>query len=422
MNALTSSTLPKLASQVNDFKRAESSPECEHGEHHGEPQSLGIYTANNGAKLPRNARYSLRMRAGKILSSLLKEKLDPSTGEIKKFPAHRTTQCTCALHDHADLTYFFKSDMSTSGHQFKGLISCGSVWSCPVCSHKVAQFRSDEVTKAHDLMFAQGYKAYLITFTMSHKKTSDLSSLVDALNHAFSMTLKHRTFKTSFPDFEYVKAQECTYPFNSVTLANKNGFHPHIHLLAFTRSKYSPDFLKSAIFPIYNDYLNKSGFNSSYKRGLDVKDSFSNAEYLTKFGYSAESWRSGAEMALSIYKDGHPFSLIDTHPQAFLEYSKVYKGKRQITCSKGIRAIYPDFLKKDDAEIAQMESPDIFNQLVARFPKPFWNWLRANQCQDDLIYYANLSRGSGYDLLNSYLENKKNIFNSSTSFIATLLD
>lgn len=408
--------IDKSSNSVNTFIDSSSlcaSSKCERGEHFDDRASLGIYMANNVAKSSRNARYSLRMRAGKILSNLTKTIIDSSTGELKQVPSHRTTRCTCALHNHADLTYFFKSDMSTSGHQFKGLISCGSVWSCPVCSHKVAQFRSDEVTKAHDLMFSQGYKAYLITFTISHKKTSDLASLVKAINHAFTRVTIHRTFKTSFPDFEYIKSQECTYPFDSKTLINKNGFHPHIHLLAFSRSKYSADLLKSVIFPIYNDYLNKSGFNSSYKRGLDVKDSFSNAEYLTKFGYSAESWRSGAEMALSIYKDGHPFSLIDTHPQAFLEYSKVYKGKCQITCSKGIRAIYPEFLKKDDVEIAQMESPDIFNQLVARFPKPFWNWLRSNQCQDDLLFYANKSRDTGYDLLNAYLNNKKILFESS---------
>lgn len=412
-------SIDKSLKSVNTFLDSSSlcaSSKCERGEHFDDRASLGIYMANNGATNPRNSRYSLRMRAGKILSSLTKPIID-STGEIKQVPSHRTTRCTCALHNHADLTYFFKSDLSVSGHQFKGLISCGSVWSCPICSHKVSQFRADEVTTAHDLMFANGYKAYLITFTLSHKKSSNLSDLVDAINNAFSMTLKHRRFKTSFPDFEYIKAQECTYPTDQKTGKNKNGFHPHIHLLAFTRSDYSSDFLKSVIFPIYNEYLLSAGFNSSFNRGLDVKSSFSNSEYLTKFGCSPDSWRSGAEMTLSLYKDGHPFSLIDSNPSAFLEFSVVYKGKRQLTCSKGIRLIYPEFLKKDDKELSAMESPDVFNVLIERFPKPFWNWLRSNQCQDDLLYYANLSRLTNYDLLKNYLENKRILFENSINVL-----
>jgi hypothetical protein len=62
-----------------------------------------------------------------------------------------------------------------------GLLKCGRIWLCPVCSAKIRHGRSEEITEAVVSWLQQGGRAYLVTFTARHTAADRLSDLMDAL-------------------------------------------------------------------------------------------------------------------------------------------------------------------------------------------------------------------------------------------------
>ncbi|MCD2198057.1 hypothetical protein LQ327_32265 [Actinomycetospora endophytica] len=51
---------------------------------------------------------------------------------------------------------------------FEGLVSCGSVWACPVCAAKVAAKRAEELAAVLDAVHAKGGSAFMLTMTIRH--------------------------------------------------------------------------------------------------------------------------------------------------------------------------------------------------------------------------------------------------------------
>ncbi|MEW1605587.1 replication protein [Streptomyces sp. NPDC093808] len=62
-----------------------------------------------------------------------------------------------------------------------GLLKCGRIWLCPVCSAKIRHGRAEEITEAVVSWLRQGGTAYLVTFTARHTAADRLSDLMDAI-------------------------------------------------------------------------------------------------------------------------------------------------------------------------------------------------------------------------------------------------
>lgn len=62
-----------------------------------------------------------------------------------------------------------------------GLLKCGRIWLCPVCSAKIRHGRAEEITEAVVSWLGQGGRAYLVTFTARHTAADRLSDLMDAI-------------------------------------------------------------------------------------------------------------------------------------------------------------------------------------------------------------------------------------------------
>jgi hypothetical protein len=65
---------------------------------------------------------------------------------------------------------------------YQGLMTCGSVWSCPRCSAVIAHTRSAEIGAAVRECYRQGGRVYLLTLTMRHSAADRLADLWDALS------------------------------------------------------------------------------------------------------------------------------------------------------------------------------------------------------------------------------------------------
>lgn len=64
---------------------------------------------------------------------------------------------------------------------YGGLMSCGSVWHCPICAAKISERRRVELEQAIVLCKEMGGVVYLATYTVAHSQHDDLAKLLHAL-------------------------------------------------------------------------------------------------------------------------------------------------------------------------------------------------------------------------------------------------
>lgn len=118
-----------------------------------------------------------------------------------------------------------------------GVQSCGSVWSCPVCSAKIQAKRQTEVATALAVARARGWEVAFLTLTMRHKAGHSLNRLWNHLTAAWgSVTTgsgqrawKHE--KELYGIAGYLRLVEVTH--------GDNGWHVHAHILLFLDPKRS---------------------------------------------------------------------------------------------------------------------------------------------------------------------------------------
>jgi hypothetical protein len=214
--------------------------------------------------------------------------------------------------------------------------------------------------------------------------------------------MTHRRFKTAFKDTLYIRALEVTY-------SDANGFHPHVHILLFIKneqcSKGTEQKLKDIYFDLVQDYFIKNDLDASYERGVDVKESFTSAEYLAKFGHESD-WRAGQELTLNMYKPNHPFSIATTHPGKFLEYAEATLGRAQLIVSKNLRKVLPWILRKTDEEVDEAE--DFVRTVVVTIKREDWRKLQQLDVLDHILSLANKSRSNSYSDLFTFIEHVLN--------------
>lgn len=139
---------------------------------------------------------------------------------------------------------------------FGGLMTCGSVWSCPRCSAVIAHERAAEISNAIRECYRRGGKVYLLTLTMRHSGRDNLADLWDALSSGWRSAFgtrswtgqKARTFdrggrlttsRAMMGDAErfdiagVTRVVEATY---GAPADGGNGWHLHVHALLFAAS------------------------------------------------------------------------------------------------------------------------------------------------------------------------------------------
>jgi hypothetical protein len=134
-----------------------------------------------------------------------------------------------------------------------GLLKCGRIWFCPVCSAKIRHGRSEEITRAVVAWLKQGGRAYLVTFTARHTAADKLADLVDAIQGtranedagikrqpgayqrlitgaAWAGDKRRKTNQEGIRGrVGYIGMIRAT----EVTVGEGSGWHPHIHAIVF---------------------------------------------------------------------------------------------------------------------------------------------------------------------------------------------
>lgn len=260
--------------------------------------------------------------------------------------------CTCgvrAVSEQIDL------QAGETGSFFAGVETCGSVWTCSVCASKIATKRKEEVAELMRCHSCAGGFATMFALTIPHQKIHTCQETKELVAETWKKVLssrKVRDLREQY-DLKFVRALEVTY--------GENGWHPHLHILAFPRPGTFEGQINDAVWVIFEEWAKrvfKAGYghcNPVLFKPETTEAPEAAADYVTK-------WGADCELAMAHIKRArgggrNPWDLLrdiaDGDHEAkeiFREYAATFKGARQLTYSKGLREQY-DLREIDDDEI-----------------------------------------------------------------------
>lgn len=265
---------------------------------------------------------------------------------------------------------------------YGGLSTCGSVWSCPVCTAKITERRRIELQAAIDKAAEMGFHFFMATFTLQHTKADHLEAVRECLTDALRKTKSGRWYKDFEEKFEIVG----NVTGSEVTYGAEYGWHFHKHTIFFTRQPVDETRakqIKESLSLQYGLKLKKSKRYAHPIHGVDVRAADRDvAQYVSKYGQekNESKWSMAAEMtkpaSKSALKNGDHFAafeLLDLYLHGegkagplFQEYAATMKGTRQLRWSSGLRELFKLDAEITDEELAAVQDDDaaLFAQLT----------------------------------------------------------
>ena len=296
---------------------------------------------------------------------------------------------------------------------YGGLVTCASVWACPVCAAKITERRRVEIQTAVAAWEARGGSVVLLTLTHGHTQGDCLADLLVAEQRAldrFFGCRQGRDLMAALHRVGHVRAWEVTH---GRTREVNNGWHPHFHILLFLEHSH-PDLLSAedSAFRVWLNACRLAGLPlPSRRHGVTLQDGARAAAYVVKLGHEdARGWGLDLEMTkghVKRAKDGEtPFDflracLAGDDPQArafFREFAAVFKGKRQLVWSRGLRERF-NLVDRTDEDLASALEEDAF--LLASLNREDWKLILQHDARGDLLEIA---RHGCVDLLQRFLD------------------
>ncbi len=306
--------------------------------------------------------------------------------------------------------WFSPSHQSAS---FGGLVTCHSVWACPICAAKISERRRLELHAAIKAWEAQGGSVALATLTHGHGPRDPLADLLQREQRALHRFLSGRSGRECFAllgRVGHIRAWECTHG-RRRTL--NNGWHPHFHLLLFLDQSH-PDLVaaEQVAFDVWLNCCQLAGLPLPNRRhGVTLENGSRAAAYVAKMGLEdSRIWGLDAEMTkghIKRAKDGEtPFDLLRSclvceDPQGralFEEYFWAFHGKRQLVWSRGLRERFA-LDDVSDAELAA--SQEIDAELLAKLLPDQWRLVIRCNARGELL---ELARGGDWGPVARFLE------------------
>lgn len=275
-------------------------------------------------------------------------------------PDHMTAACCSAVlpveRRGVQGVEVWKSREHGTAH-YGNLLTCGYVWSCPVCAPKVAARRAVEVEQAITNHQADGGRVCFLTLTVPHYERDDLAQLLPDFTEALRSFWSRRAVKDALRSVGFkgsIRALEVTN--------GKNGWHPHTHYLLFTDTESVTlrfgEVLQAQWARVVEKYLgrkiNGHGFTlelvgGGADQGGTDEDAAQLARYVVK-SLEDSVWGVPQEMTKGHIKKARqggrtPFALLHDYATEgdkragalFAEFVRVFHGRRQLSWSKGLR-------------------------------------------------------------------------------------
>ena len=314
-------------------------------------------------------------------------------------PGERVCKCLRRLIPGLDSVRVMYSPSVSRAH-YKNLIVCGSVWMCPLCGGKISERRRVELSGAID---DKDFRTMLVTFTLQHSWDVPLKSSLDGLMDGLKFLLYHRHWREFVNDYGFVgsvRSLEVTHGF-------VNGWHPHSHsLLLFESGTRFDAEIESSLKQMWLDALGHFEHSASYERGCDVRTAEKDvADYVAKWNREPldkkrpKKWTQEHELTKSAVKVSRAREhrtmnqlLLDylhgdkMAGSLWQEYARVFKGRKQLVWSHGLRKKLGLGVDQSDLEIAKRIEQDAI--LLARLTLREWRVVLANDARGELLEVA----------------------------------
>ena len=171
----------------------------------------------------------------------------------------------------------------------EGLATCGSANTCLRCAIKIGAARARQIELVAAVMKALGFGCYLVTLTFAHQRDDVLGEIYEAMMDGFTAFRTSRLFrKLTRGGGGFVRQVEITW-----SLAN--GWHPHIHVLVWSKQYLSSDLewgpsevdrMEHTLWVEWSRQMARSGRHVSEDYDLDLvrADDPAMGRYLAKVG------------------------------------------------------------------------------------------------------------------------------------------
>lgn len=275
-----------------------------------------------------------------------------------------------------------------------GLVTCGSVWECPWCSAIIRRRRAEEI--AHVAGQHGHRRLWLISLTTRHGHGDDLERLRRGVQDAWAECVRSSAWRRFANELGgilgTIRASEVTY--------GVNGWHPHLHVLVLTNSaELTPgswheargdrpsDWLRHRWRDLVREHLGAEhtpldAYGVDVRQCCEARDAEQFAAYISKLGLEVTDpgTKSGrlktSRTPLQIAYDWSQ-SWDPRDGWLWAEYAAVYKGKKQLRWSRGLRAAF-GLPERPDWELAADEDRQTVDDvLIAAIPRELWEVIRA---------------------------------------------
>jgi hypothetical protein len=282
-----------------------------------------------------------------------------------------------------------------ASYHYKGLVTCGSVWVCPLCASKIQERRRQEVAQAITWATANDHHLVMASFTFPHRIDQPLSLLLKLQSEAITYMRGRKQY------IELMKRAGNTGRIRALEVTHgQNGWHPHTHELLMLRHGVPALALRDGLAQIWLKACRKFGLFvegrddevSFLRHSVDVRSGDAGVgDYLAKLDDQSK-WGLSHEMTKASSKQGrasgqHPFALAmqKTTTALFLEYVDAMKGQRQLVWSRGLKDAV-GVSEKTDEEIAQEQTANVVDSI--QLTRPQWRYVVSNDSRAELLHAA----------------------------------
>jgi hypothetical protein len=319
-----------------------------------------------------------------------------------KFPAnvHRTVGCTWYRVGDVSLV---KPQQRDSYH-YKGLATCGSVHTCPICASKIQERRRQEVVQAIAYAARIDRAPYMVSLTFPHRVDQPLSLLLTLQQAAIKKLRGSRAYMALMLRCKAagrIRTLEVTH--------GRNGWHPHTHELLFLDRETPAAWLREELVAQWVKACRSVGL---FRPDIDLEADFLRhsvdvragdvgaAAYMAKMDDQSK-WGLSHELTKSSSKQGrragsHPFRLAeqDSTAHLFVEYVHAMKGQRQLVWSRGLKALV-GVADKSDEEIVSEEVANVVDRIPVT--RDVWRFVLGNDSRWELTHAAKIGGAAGVD-------------------------
>lgn len=263
---------------------------------------------------------------------------------------------------------FVKVYKTTNYAHYGGLVTCGSVWQCPVCSARICERKRVELVKATERWKASGGLVLLGTQTAPHRMGQPLKQCLSMFTRSRFLLRHRKPWKRIAAGIGLagtVRALEVTY--------GENGWHVHAHELMFLRpGEVDPRGLQEMLLEEWKKACVDSGLPMPNHHGLQIDDGSKAAKYASKWGMEDELTKAHVKTGKGNHWTPWDFlRLVDQGDMQgvplFTEYAKAFKGRRQLVWSEGLRDLLGLGKELTDEEIAaQVDEGSILLGMLTR--------------------------------------------------------